>query len=126
MIQIFMLKKIQKILDQTERVRHIIYFPSLEKTQTQQRPINKQLIEYIPLEELEKQGTTATIGNYEYETFLLHQFIVYHFLLDEHIVQKRPDAKDDAVIMYTSGSTGTPKGLIIMNGFTCFTRSKVS
>ncbi|CAF2697351.1 unnamed protein product [Rotaria sp. Silwood2] len=85
-----LLTKLEQILDHTEKVRHVIYFPSLAKSQTVKLSKDKHNIEYIPLSQLEEKGKNATIN--------------------DDIVRKRPNRKDIAVIMYTSGSTGTPKG----------------
>lgn len=85
--------KLDKILDQAERVRHVIYFPSLVKTQTDKIPNNKNNLEFISLNQLEERGRNSQII--------------------ETLLNKRPAKTDIAVIMYTSGSTGTPKGVLI-------------
>ncbi|CAF3068503.1 unnamed protein product [Rotaria socialis] len=85
--------KLDKTLDQTEKVRYVIYFPPLIKTQENKIPNDKNNIQFICLNQLEEQGKSSHI--------------------DESILNKRPDKADIAVIMYTSGSTGTPKGVLI-------------
>ncbi|CAF3741350.1 unnamed protein product, partial [Rotaria magnacalcarata] len=82
-----------KTLDQTKKVRYVIYFPALIQTQENKIPHDKNNIQFICLNQLEEQGKSSHI--------------------DESILNKRPDKTDIAVIMYTSGSTGTPKGVLI-------------
>jgi hypothetical protein len=43
-------------------VRHVIYFLPLGKSQTMNRPKDKNNIQFIPLNELEEQGKNAQIG----------------------------------------------------------------
>ncbi|CAF1639846.1 unnamed protein product [Rotaria magnacalcarata] len=88
-----LLTKLDKILDHTEKVRRVIYFPSFAKSQTTKSPDDKHNIQYIPLHRLEDEGKNASITT--------------------NILHVRPNKKDTAVIMYTSGSTGTPKGVLI-------------
>ncbi|UJR08757.1 hypothetical protein I4U23_013014 [Adineta vaga] len=88
-----LLSKLDKILDETEKVRHVIYFPARAKVDREKKPKEKTNIQFIPIEKLEKQGKEANI--------------------DEEILKKRPKKEDIAVIMYTSGSTGPPKGASI-------------
>jgi hypothetical protein len=51
-------------LDQTEKVRHVIYFPSLAKSQTIKLPKDKNHIEFLSLQQLEEQGRRANIGEF--------------------------------------------------------------
>ncbi|CAF3295265.1 unnamed protein product [Rotaria sp. Silwood2] len=85
--------KLEKVLDQTHKVRHIIYFPARAKQEAAKSPPEKKNIEFIPLAKFEEQGKNVNI--------------------DEEILKKRPKKEDIAVIMYTSGSTGPPKGASI-------------
>ncbi|CAF3777239.1 unnamed protein product [Rotaria sordida] len=85
--------KLEKVLDQTNEVRHIIYFPARNKQEAAKSPLEKNNIEFIPLAKFEEQGKNANI--------------------DDEILKKRPKKEDIAVIMYTSGSTGPPKGASI-------------
>lgn len=77
-------------MDQTPKVRHIVYSLSLTKVLTGRTPKNIDRIEFIPLEQFEERGKAAHI--------------------DEKILKERPVKTYLTVIMYTSGSTGTPKG----------------
>ncbi|CAF3774551.1 unnamed protein product [Rotaria sp. Silwood1] len=88
-----LLPKLEQILHHTEKVSHIIYFPSLAKSQIIKLPNDTHNIQYIPLSQLEERGKNA--------------------IIDDNILRKRPNRNDIAVIMYTSGSTGTPKGVLI-------------
>ncbi|CAF0819334.1 unnamed protein product [Adineta steineri] len=88
-----LLPKLEKILGETEKVRHIIYFPSRAINEEAKIPKDKNNIQFITLEKFEEQGKLAFI--------------------DEETLKKRPEKKDIAVIMYTSGSTGPPKGTCI-------------
>ncbi|CAF1080787.1 unnamed protein product [Rotaria sordida] len=88
-----LLSKLEQTLEHTEKVRYVIYFPPLGKSETIKLPKDKHNIQFIPLDQLEEEGKNATIN--------------------ENILRKRPNKKDIAVIMYTSGSTGTPKGVLI-------------
>ncbi|CAF0948680.1 unnamed protein product [Adineta steineri] len=88
-----LLSKLDKTLDQIKSVHHVIYFPSITKSQTVKLPKDKNNIQYLSLQQLEEQGRNANIN--------------------ENILQQRPNKTDIAVIMYTSGSTGTPKGVLI-------------
>ncbi|UJR20379.1 hypothetical protein I4U23_023510 [Adineta vaga] len=88
-----LLSKLDKTIDHTPRVSHVIYFPSLVKTQTINIPKDKNNKQFLSLHQLEEQGRNAEIP--------------------DDILQKRPEKTDIAVIMYTSGSTGTPKGVLI-------------
>ncbi|CAF3504649.1 unnamed protein product [Rotaria sp. Silwood1] len=85
--------KLDKTLEQTDKVRYVVYFPSVVKSQADKVPKDKNNIQFIHLQKLEEQGNNANI--------------------DESILNKRPQKTDIAVIMYTSGSTGTPKGVLI-------------
>ncbi|CAF1363791.1 unnamed protein product [Adineta steineri] len=85
--------KLDKALEQAEKVRHIIYFPAMAKPESVKIPQDKTNIEFISLSKLEEQGKNAEI--------------------DETTLNLRPGKEDIAVIMYTSGSTGTPKGVLI-------------
>ncbi|CAF1359072.1 unnamed protein product [Adineta ricciae] len=88
-----LLSKLDKTLDHTPKVRHVIYFSPLAKSQIVNIPKEKNNKQFLPLHQLEDQGKNAQIP--------------------EEILQKRPAKTDIAVIMYTSGSTGTPKGVLI-------------
>lgn len=55
----------QKILGYTKKIRHIIYFPPLAKSQTVKLPQNNDDIEYISLAQLEQKGNFAKIGKFE-------------------------------------------------------------
>jgi long-chain acyl-CoA synthetase len=86
--------KLDKTLDQAEKVRHVIYFPDAAKPASVKVPQDKTNIQFIPLHKLEELGRDAQI--------------------DEATLNARPKKTDIAVIMYTSGSTGTPKGNFIL------------
>ncbi|CAF1053768.1 unnamed protein product [Adineta ricciae] len=88
-----LLSKLHKILNDTEKVRHVIYFPARTTSERSKAPKEVKNIEFTSIEKLEEQGKNATI--------------------DEQILKKRPKREDIAVIMYTSGSTGPPKGASI-------------
>ncbi|CAF1687465.1 unnamed protein product, partial [Adineta ricciae] len=88
-----LLSKLQKILNDTEKVRQVIYFPARTTSERSKAPKEVKNIEFISIEKLEEQGKNATI--------------------DEQTLRKRPKREDIAVIMYTSGSTGPPKGASI-------------
>ena len=103
-----------------DRVRHVIYFPPLIKSQTTKIPENKNNIQYIPLHQLEETGNNTNIGEFLVDFYLIY----WKVFLDEDILQKRPDKADIAVIMYTSGSTGTPKGYFFKDHFTNLFQSK--
>ncbi|UJR29514.1 hypothetical protein I4U23_010731 [Adineta vaga] len=85
--------KLEKTLDEMEKVRHVIYFPAVAKPASAKVPQDKKTITFLSLSQLEEQGKNAQI--------------------DEQTLNKRPIKTDIAVIMYTSGSTGTPKGVLI-------------
>ena len=99
-------------MDQTEKVRHVIYFPSLVQAQAENKPKNKGNVEYLSLKQLEERGKNANIGlnNDILSPPLSSLSFSFSFSSDEQIYQTRPKKDDIAVIMYTSGSTGTPKG----------------
>lgn len=87
----------------------MIYFSPLVKSQTDDIPKEKNNKQFLPLHQLEDQGTNARIRMFSCQNFssVISKGI---FHLAEEVLQKRPAATDIAVIMYTSGSTGTPKG----------------
>ncbi|CAF0875128.1 unnamed protein product, partial [Didymodactylos carnosus] len=88
-----LLSKLEKTLEKTPKVAHVIYFPG-PKRQTLQQPTNKNNIEFHHLQQFEEKGKSANI--------------------DEDILKKRPKKDNIAVIMYTSGSTGQPKGKSVL------------
>ena len=101
-------------MDQTEKIRQVIYFPSLTKSQTLNLPQDKNNIQFLPLHQLQEQGRQAHIGRFQcFDRFQSW----FYFDLDAKILQQRPDKTDIAVIMYTSGSTGTPKGYFSKDHF---------
>jgi hypothetical protein len=63
-------------LDQTEKVRHVIYFPALAKPESVKIPNNKPNIEFIPLNQLEEQGNNAQIGFYHFDFFQRFFFLL--------------------------------------------------
>ncbi|CAF0797612.1 unnamed protein product [Rotaria sordida] len=79
-------------LDQTEQVRHVIYFSTVAKPASIKVPQDKKTIQFILLNQLEEQGQNVHI--------------------DEQTLNKRLGKQDIAVLMYTSGGRGTPKGEI--------------
>ncbi|CAF3656720.1 unnamed protein product [Rotaria sordida] len=78
-------------LDQTEQVRHVIYFSTVAKPASIKVPQDKKTIQFILLNQLEEQGQNVHI--------------------DEQTLNKRLGKQDIAVLMYTSGGRGTPKGI---------------
>ncbi len=49
-------------MDQTEKVRHVVYFPALAKPETAKIPTDKTNIEFLSLNQLEEKGKNAQIG----------------------------------------------------------------
>lgn len=99
----------QKILDQIENVRYIIYFPARTEEEAAKIPTDRNNIQFIPLDKFEEQGKTAYIGS-SIPADSVYFECVSLFHLDAITLNKRPDKSDIAVVMYTSGSTGPPKG----------------
>ncbi|CAM4811169.1 unnamed protein product [Rotaria magnacalcarata] len=87
-----LIEKLDKTLEKTPKVRHVIYFPG-SKPQAEEEPKNKNNVKFHPLAKFEEQGKNADI--------------------DEETLKQKPSKTDVAVIMYTSGSTGTPKGVLL-------------
>ncbi|CAF4433637.1 unnamed protein product, partial [Adineta steineri] len=56
-----LLSKLDKTLDQIKSVHHVIYFPSITKSQTVKLPKDKNNIQYLSLQQLEEQGRNANI-----------------------------------------------------------------
>jgi hypothetical protein len=64
-------------LDQTEKVRHVIYFPALAKPESAKIPNDKTNIQFIPLNKLEEQGNNAQIGFYYFHLFFFLKILFF-------------------------------------------------
>ena len=53
---------VQKVLSDIDKVRHIIYYPARNKAENTTPPTDRNNIQFISIEEFEKQGSTAYIG----------------------------------------------------------------
>lgn len=97
----------QKTLEQTTKVRHVVYFAPISKEKTNKQSKAKDVV-FHPIEQFEERGRDAEIGLSRREIDNCSTRL--NLFADEQLLNKRPDKSDLAVIMYTSGSTGTPKG----------------